>query len=288
MEYLQISEGDTIIDATLGLGGHSKAILKKIGTSGILVAFDWDVRNRKIAEKNLKSYKNKIIIGESFSHICEECKKRDIQKVKGILFDLGISSAHLDDESRGFSYRFSSDLDLRMDTRKPQTAAEVLNTFSEEDLRQLFWKYGEERQSRALSQKIVEVRNCTSITKTDHLFQIISEISKNPKKTASRVFQALRIFVNQELKEIESALPQAFEILQDKGRVAVISFHSLEDRIVKNFFREQQKNGIGRRVNNKVVTPSRSEMEHNPRSRSAKLRVFEKVKIQKNKYAREE
>ncbi len=283
VELLPLTRGATVIDATLGLGGHSQEILKKIGPTGHLIGFDWDQRNREIARENLSDFPNKTIIAAGFSHLEEESHRHGIEKVDAILFDIGISSAHLDDASRGFSYRKEGPLDMRMDTTKEICAADLVHGLPEEELAHIIWKYGEERQSRKIAKAIVERRKKESIRTTEALYQILEETCpKNPKKVASRVFQALRIAVNGELKQLESALPQALRLLKDGGRVAVISFHSLEDRIVKNFFRDTEKKGkIGKkkswqRVNKKVIIPRDVEIVSNPRSRSAKLRILEK------------
>lgn len=284
LEHLPLIPGNTVIDATLGLGGHTRSMAEKIGPSGKLIAFEWDARNREIAQKSLADLKNVTIIPRGFSSLTEECQKRGVACVDAILFDLGISSAHLDDAKRGFSYRFSSPLDMRMDTTKPQSAADLLETLPEKELADIIYQYGEERRSRQIANKIVEERKKAPLQTTDTLFAIIESVCpKNPKKTASRVFQALRIAVNKELEEIESAIPQAFEILNPEGRIAVISFHSLEDRLIKTLFREkEQKEKVGKtkpwqRVNKKVIVPQKQEQEKNPRSRSAKLRIIEKL-----------
>jgi len=284
-----LSPGAHVIDATLGLGGHAHEILKKIGPKGSLLAFEWDERNREIARQNLKHYCNIDIVPLSFSQMESECKRRGCESFDFILFDFGISSAHLDDPERGFSYRFEAPLDLRMDTSRRETAADLIAELSESDLSDLFWKLGEERRSRQIAAKICETRKQGPIRTTTDLFAILEEVCpKNPKKTASRIFQALRIAVNHELDEIEKAIPQAFDLLAPGGHIATISFHSLEDRLVKNLFREKEKNEkigkekIWQRVNKKVIIPQPNEQKDNPRSRSAKLRIIRKNKPQRN------
>lgn len=276
LDLLPIEPGSIIIDATLGLGGHSKEILKKVGKNGKLYGFDWDERNRNIAAENLKESLQCEIIPKSFSHIEEELEKRGVSQVDGILFDLGISSAHLDDASRGFSFRLSGPLDLRMDTSQGTPASYLIQNTSEFDLAKIFFEYGEERNSRKIAKTIVYERKNKKIETTDQLYAILEDISWKPKKTAARIFQALRIAVNHELEEIEKTLPQAISLLRPGGRVAVISFHSLEDRIVKQFFREKERAGHGQRINKKVIIPGTVETAENPRARSAKMRVFEK------------
>jgi 16S rRNA (cytosine1402-N4)-methyltransferase len=284
LEQLPLETGNTVIDATLGLGGHTKKMAEKIGPTGTLIAFEWDERNRALAQKHLSGLTNVTIIPTGFSCLLKECQKRNIMGVDAILFDFGISSAHLDDAKRGFSYRLSGPLDMRMNTEKPKTAADFISSSSETELADIFFHLGEERRSRQIAKKIVELRKEKPITTTNELFSIIETVCpKNPKKTASRVFQALRIAVNQELEEIASAIPQSFEILNPGGRIAVISFHSLEDRLIKTLFREKEKKEkigkqkVWQRVNKKVIIPQQKEMEENPRSRSAKLRIIEKI-----------
>lgn len=278
LEKMNFQEGETIIDATLGLGGHSSALLEKIGPRGRLFGFDWDARNREIAAQNLRHFPNAEIIPAPFSHISAEMKARGITHVDAILFDLGISSAHLDDADRGFSFRFSAPLDLRMNSEAKTTAADLLQEKSADELADIFWKYGEECYSRVIA---AEIKKNTP-TKTDELFSLLERICRNPKKSAARIFQALRIAVNDELGEIERALPQATHLLAEGGRVGVISFHSLEDRIVKNFFRQLSFTPKGevrkwQRMDKKPISPKREEVIQNPRARSARLRILQKI-----------
>lgn len=284
VEFLPLRKGAIVVDATLGLGGHAQAMLQKIGPTGKLFGFDWDARNRELAKKNLAEFENITFLPFSFSHIREELRKKGVKKVDAFLFDLGISSAHLDDAQRGFSYRFSAPLDLRMDTTKSQTAADILAEKSEQELADIFFQYGEEKGSRSIAKAICTAKKTAPIRTTTELFAIIKNVHPiTAKKTASRIFQALRIVVNGEMEEIKSALPQACEMLTDGGRIAVITFHSLEDRLVKNIFREKHmfrdKNGkkVWQRVNKHVIIPSDTETAENPRARSAKLRILEKI-----------
>lgn len=284
LENLPLPPGAVVIDATLGLGGHAKEILQKIGPTGRLLGFDWDARNRELASGNLSEFPNFTLVPYSFSHMRKQCEKQGVKQIDAILFDLGISSAHLDDETRGFSYRFDAPLDLRMDIQKKRTAADILSDSSEEELADIFWKYGEERGARTIAKAVCEQRKISPIHTTKDLFSVIETVHhKNPKKTASRIFQALRIVVNGEMEEIESAIPQAIGLLKPGGRIAVISFHSLEDRLVKNIFRErhmsrdENEKKQWQRVNKHVIIPSDTEIAENPRARSAKLRLLENV-----------
>ena len=284
LECLPLRSGATVVDATLGLGGHAAHMLRKIGNEGKLFGFEWDARNRAIAQKRLEGFPNITIIPHPFSHLKRELQNREVRTVDAFLFDLGISSAHLDDAQRGFSYRFDAPLDLRMNTTLVKTAADILAESPEEEIADIFFTYGEERGARALAKAVCEARKMSPISTTMQLFSVIESVHpKTPKKTASRVFQALRIVVNNEFEEIRQALPQACDMLSVGGRIAVISFHSLEDRIVKNIFREKHmfrdKNGkkVWQRVNKHVIIPSETEIAENPRARSAKLRILEKI-----------
>jgi 16S rRNA (cytosine1402-N4)-methyltransferase len=283
LDFFPLSRGSIVIDATLGLGGHSRSILEKIGPSGHLIAFEWDRRNRQVAENNLSKFPNVTIVPMCFSQLLPECRKLGVLCVDAVLFDLGVSSAHFDTASYGFSYRLDGPLDMRMNDDAKITAYDVLAGYSEEELLRIFREYGEERGASPIVRKIIESRKGGGVKTTMDLFRILSELCpKNPKKVASRIFQALRIEVNAELEEIQSAIPQAFSLLKTGGRIGIISFHSLEDRIVKRMFREKErserqgKHKIWQRVEKKGITPQEDEKERNPRSRSARLRIIEK------------
>lgn len=272
----------TIIDATLGLGGHTRAILETAGASVRVLAFEWDEKNRELAAANLKDFPQLEIVPASFSTMEAACAERGIASADAIVFDLGISSAHLDDAARGFSYRTEAPLDMRMNSNATLTASQLLHTLDEAELANLFFRYGEERRARQIAQKIVLRRKVAPLETTTDLYAIIqATCPQNPKKSASRVFQALRIMTNDELTEISAALPQALRLLAPGGRLAVISFHSLEDRIVKQVFRNAEVETRNmphgwRRINKKVITPDDAETIDNPRARSAKLRVLER------------
>jgi len=294
---LNLKENSIIVDATLGYGGHSSSILDRI-KKGYLFAFDQDSEAiRHSTDRLSKVGANFTIIKSNFVNMKEELNKRGIEKVDGVLFDLGVSSPQLDEAERGFSFHEDAPLDMRMDQEQKLTAYDVVNNYSKEELARIFLKYGEDKFSNNIAKKIVEYRNNKPIETTLELVEVIKtavpmkfRIDKHP---ARQIFQAIRIEVNHELDVIEPALNQAMELLNVGGRIAVITFHSLEDRLVKNIFREKCKideklKGLPnipeeylpdfKLVENKAIVPSEEELEKNPRARSSKLRVIEKVK----------
>lgn len=294
---LNLKENSIIVDATLGYGGHSSSILDRI-KKGYLFAFDQDSEAiRHSTDRLSKIGTNFTIIKSNFKNMKEELNKRGIDKVDGVLFDLGVSSPQLDDAERGFSFHEDAPLDMRMDQEQAFSAYDVVNNYSKEELARIFLKYGEDKFSNNIAKKIVEYRTTKKIETTLELVEIIKtavpmkfRIDKHP---ARQIFQAIRIEVNHELDVIEPAINQALEMLNVGGRVAVITFHSLEDRLVKNIFREKCKideklKGLPnipeeylpdfRLVENKAIVPSEEELKRNPRARSSKLRVIERVK----------
>lgn len=294
---LNLLENSVVVDATLGYGGHSSNILERI-SKGYLFAFDQDSEAIRYSTDRLSSIgTNFTIIKSNFVNMKEELEKRGINKVDAVLFDLGVSSPQLDDESRGFSFHSDARLDMRMDRDQKLSAYEVVNEYSEQDLARIFYKYGEDKFSKSVARRIVEYRKEKPIETTLELVEVIKSgvpmkyrINKHP---ARQIFQAIRIEVNHELDVIEPALSQALELLNVGGRVAVITFHSLEDRLVKNYFKEMTKiddkvKGMPnipdeylpdfKLVVNKAIIPSDSEIENNPRARSSKLRVIERIK----------
>lgn len=294
---LNLKENSIVVDATLGYGGHSSNILERVN-KGYLFAFDQDSEAIRYSTDRLnKIGTNFTIIKSNFVNMKEELNKRDINKVDAVLFDLGVSSPQLDDESRGFSFHNDARLDMRMDREQKLSAYEVVNEYSEQDLSRIFYKYGEDKFSKSIARKIVEYRKNKPIETTLELVEVIKSgvpmkyrINKHP---ARQIFQAIRIEVNHELDVIEPALSQALELLKVGGRVVVITFHSLEDRLVKNYFKEKTKvddkvKGMPnipdeylpdfKLVVNKAIIPSEEEIENNPRARSSKLRVIERIK----------
>lgn len=297
VKFLKPKEGNVFVDGTLGLGGHAEAILEKIGEKGIYVALDKDPQAIKIAKKRLNKYKNLLVYQASFDQLKEVWEKEGLGKADGILADLGVSSLQIDTEKRGFSFKKSGKLDMRMGESE-KTAADIVNEYSVEELADVFRKYGEEKFSRPIAKKIVEERSKRRLEETLELKEII--LSALPEKykhslkkdPATKVFQALRVEVNDELEALGGFLPQATSILKKGGRLAVISFHSLEDRTVKEFFKSQSKGCIcprdfpvckcGNKPGFKIITKkpiiaSEEEKLKNPRSRSAKMRVVEKI-----------
>lgn len=294
---LNLDESSVIVDATLGYGGHSSNILERI-KKGHLFAFDQDSEAiRHSTDRLNKIGTNFTIIKSNFVHLQEELNNLGVYKIDGALFDLGVSSPQLDDEERGFSFHNDAKLDMRMDRDQKLSAYEVVNNYSKEELSKIFYKYGEDKFANNIAKKIVEYRESKPIETTLELVDVIKtavpmkfRIDKHP---ARQIFQAIRIEVNHELDVIEPAINQALDMLNVGGRVAVITFHSLEDRLVKNIFKEKCKiddkiKGLPnipdeylpdfKLVYNKAISPSDEELEKNPRARSSKLRVIERIK----------
>ena len=286
IEGLNIKPDGIYVDCTFGGGGHSRAILQCLNENGKLLAFDQD----DDAKKNLPDDKRVIFIPQNFRHLQRFLRLHKINQVDGILADLGVSSYQLDEAERGFSIRFDAALDMRMDQRQTLTAADVLTNFSESQLHKMFEQYGEVTNSKTLAKIIVQQRAITTLKTISGFKQAVQAVVKgNPQKYFAQVFQALRIEVNDELGALKELLQQSITLLKPSGRIAIITFHSLEDRIVKNFFRagtfaEAEVDEVyGNKmssplllVNKKPITASEAELKLNPRSRSAKLRVAEK------------
>lgn len=298
-KYLNLKGGEVVVDATLGLGGHSEDILKSIGKTGRLIAFEQDERNLEEAKKRLRNYEKQIdFIHDNFRHLKSRIVGR-YAPIDAILFDLGLSSPHVDDASRGFSFSKEGPLDMRFDPQGDLTAEIVLNTYSEEELTKIFFEYGEEKMSRKAAREICSRRNDKKFSTTTEFGEFLEAIlprkrSKRASKThpATKIFQALRIEVNDELNVLKETLEQSIEVLKIGGRVVVISYHSLEDRIVKKFFKGLEKppateeqsiyqtfgDPIVKKLTKKPIIPTNQEIEDNPRSRSAKLRAYEKLR----------
>ena len=286
IEALNIKEDGVYVDCTFGGGGHSREILKNLGTNGKLIVFDQD----EDAKKNLPDDERVIFVPQNFRYLQRFLRLHKHAKVDGILADLGVSSHQFDTAERGFSTRFDAALDMRMDSRQTTTAATVLNSFTELQLHKMFEKYGEVTNAKTLAKTIIEQRLIKPFTTINIFKQSISAVVKgNPNKYLAQVFQALRIEVNEEMKVLEEMLEQAKTVLNKDGRVAIITFHSLEDRIVKNFFKngsieEQEADDVyGTRIENpftiitkKPIIASAKEQKLNTRSRSAKLRTAQK------------
>lgn len=275
------------VDCTFGAGGHSRAILKLLNSDGKLLVFDQD----EDAKKNLPVDERIIFVPQNFRHLQRFLKLYKYEKVNGVLADLGVSSHQLDEAERGFSTRFDAILDMRMDKRQIQTAADLIMVYSETQLHKIFEKYGEVSNSRTLAKTIVQQRMIAPVKTVNQFKQVITHVVKgNPNKYYAQVFQALRIEVNDEMGALKDMLLQSLSLLKTGGRIVVISFHSLEDRIVKNFFRDggmegQQTDMIYgtkeqpslRVITKKPIVANQDELIINPRSRSAKLRIAEKI-----------
>jgi 16S rRNA (cytosine1402-N4)-methyltransferase len=289
IEALNIRPGGVYVDCTFGGGGHGAAILQRLDGAGKLIAFDQDAD----AKNNVPDDARVIFVPHNFRHLQRFLRLHRIEAVDGILADLGVSSHQFDEAGRGFSTRFDAALDMRMDQRQELTAANLLNTYSEQQLHKLFEQYGEVTNSKTLARTIVQVRQSVPLKTIDNFKQAVSSAVKgNPNKYFAQVFQALRIEVNDELGALKEMLEQSPAALKSGGRIAIITFHSLEDRIVKVFFKkgsfeEEDENpydpfGAQREKPLQVITkkpllPGPEEIKNNPRARSAKLRVAEKV-----------
>lgn len=278
IDFLDLKPGYIIIDCTLGAAGHARRIIEKITPGGRLIGIDQDRRILEIAQERLKDFKGSFTLRqENFRNLDLVLKDLKIGEVDGLLFDLGVSSLQLESADRGFSFNFDGPLDMRMgDSGK--TAADLVNTLSKEELADIIFKFGEERYSRRIAEAITRARRVEPIKTTAQLKIIALKAmprAKNWQKIhpATRTFQALRIAVNSELDALEDGLVKGIEALRHNGKICVISFHSLEDRIVKNIFKEFAKSAVLRIVTKKPLTPKEEELRQNPRSRSAKMRV---------------
>jgi 16S rRNA (cytosine1402-N4)-methyltransferase len=286
IDGLNIQPGGIYVDCTFGGGGHSRAILKQLDESGRLIVFDQD----DDARKNLPDDSRILFVPQNFRHIQRFLRLHKITSVDGIMADLGVSSHQFDEADRGFSTRYDAALDMRMDQRQTTTAADVLKSFSESQLHKMFEQYGEVTNAKTLAKIIVQQRSVTAIKTINELKQAVHAVVKgNPQKYFAQLFQALRIEVNDEFGALKELLQQSIALLKPSARIAIITFHSLEDRIVKNFFRSgtftetevdevygNKTESPFRLVNKKPITAGAAELKLNPRSRSAKLRVAEK------------
>ncbi len=292
LHYLNFKKGGGVyIDCTLGGGGHSKAILKNIYPDGLLIGIDQDIEAIEAAKVELKNFPGKVkLVKGNFKNLEDILSDLKLEAVSGIIFDLGVSSHQLKEKERGFSFREDSHLDMRMDLAQKFDASILINRYTEKELIGVFERYGEERLSKRIARLIVIERQKKPITTTRQLADLVIRALPKTKKRkkwrihpATRVFQAIRIEVNQELKALEKGLNQAINVLEDKGRICVISYHSLEDRIVKTLFKEVKREGIAQKnyglkiLTKKPIRPSSEEVKKNPKARSAKLRVAEKI-----------
>ena len=286
VDGLNIHSDGIYVDVTFGGGGHSKEILTRIHGNGHLYSFDQDAD----AERNVVANKNFTFVCSNFRYLKNWMRYYGIEQLDGLLADLGVSSHHFDDESRGFSFRFEAPLDMRMNKRAGKTAADIVNEYDEEALANLFYLYGELKNSRRIASALVKARTEKEITTTTDFLHAVEPLFKKEreKKDMAKLFQALRIEVNHEMDALKEMLNAATSLLRPGGRLSVITYHSLEDRIVKNVMKSGNPEGkitqdfFGRidtpykLINNKVIVPNSEEQERNPRSRSAKLRIAEK------------
>ncbi len=271
LEGLQLKPGMTVIDGTVGLGGHASLMLEQIAPDGKLIGFDRDTRNLELATERLREFGERVtLVHASFADI-----RNHVTRAQAVLLDLGFSSVHVDDPARGFSFMNDGPLDMRYDIQQSLTAEEVVNSWSREELATLFRQLGEEPKAAIIAKAIFEARRRDRITSTKQLAEVIEEVVARRGKIhpATKVFQALRMIVNDELGELAKGLEAAREVLTPGGRLAVISFHSLEDRQVKLWLKEQK--GL-LSITKKPIVPGRDEVEDNPRARSAKLRLAER------------
>ena len=286
MDGLDIKPAGKYVDVTFGGGGHSREILKHLGAEGHLYSFDQD----EDAQRNIVDDDRFAFVYSNFKYLKNFMRYHGVEGVDGILADLGVSFHHFDDSERGFSFRFDAPLDMRMNKKARCTAADILATYDEKRLAQLFSLYGELRNAHRITAAIVSMRDRGGVKTTGQLLEVVSPFinRKQEKKELAQLFQALRIEVNNEMDSLRSMLQQASDMLNPGGRLVVITYHSLEDRIVKNFIKTGNVEGVVekdffgrvnaplRAVNNKVIVPTDEEVERNPRARSAKLRIAEK------------
>jgi len=297
IEYLKPEPNQNFIDCTLGGGGHAQEILKLSKPNGKLLGIDLDPEAIKASKAKLKAYQQRVfLVNDNYKNLKQIVYDNSFDKINGILLDLGLSSFELADPKRGFSFQTSAPLDMRFG-QTVLTASQIVNSYKEKQLSKIFKEYGEERYSKQIAQEIVKQRREEKISKTDQLVAIIEKVYQNkpkPKKihVATKVFQALRIEVNDEINTLKKILPICLQLLAPKGRLVVISFHSLEDKIVKQFLKQEARDCICppeipvcqcnhqtkvKILTKKVIQPTITEIKNNPRSRSAKLRVAEKI-----------
>ena len=288
VDGLEIKPDGVYIDVTFGGGGHSREILSRLGKKGHLYSFDQDAD----AEKNIVDDDRFTFVRSNFRYIKNWMRYYDVEKIDGLLADLGVSSHHLDDESRGFSFRFDAPLDMRMNKQAGKTAVDIVNDYDEEQLADIFYLYGELKNARKLAAAIVKARQAQRIATTGDLLQVTERLfpREREKKEMAKLFQALRIEVNHEMEALKEMLNGSKDLLREGGRLSVITYHSLEDRLVKNMMKagntegKVQQDFFGRteapfKPVGEVIIPDDDEQERNPRSRSAKLRIAERCKM---------
>lgn len=283
-EQIQIPSDGVIVDATIGHGGHSFLLGKALGPEAVIIGMDIDCNAVRRAQDILKTLVCKVVLCRSnFSQIREKVHSQGIEKVDFILADLGLCSAQVDDATFGLSFRTNMPLDMRIDKRLRRTAADIVNTLDEKSLADVIYQFGEDRASRRIARFIVQARRTERITTTARLAEIVCKALRRPRQSrksrihpATRTFQALRIVVNNELDNLKALLEAAPALLKSNGHIAIISYHSLEDRLVKNDFKQNEKTGTYSTVTKKPIVPTRAEINENRRARSAKLRIAQR------------
>ena len=287
VDGLKIYPAGLYVDVTYGGGGHSREIIERVGTEGMLFAFDQDAE----AEKNLIVDRRFTFIRSNFRFLKNFLRLHGVRKIDGLIADLGVSSHHFDNPERGFSFRFKSELDMRMNPNASITASDILNEYSTERLSDIFYEYGELKSARKIALLVEKYRSEKRIERVDDFLSVLEPFARREreKKIIPRAFQALRIEVNNEIDALKEMLTQALELLNPGGRIVVISYHSLEDRMVKNFFKTGNFEGVLKKdlygnpqtpfevINRRVIVPGEKELTNNPRSRSAKLRIAERL-----------
>ena len=297
IEGLNVKPDGIYVDGTLGGAGHAVEVCRKLSAKGRFIGIDQDQDAIIAASERLAAYKQATIIRSNYCYMVQELKSRGITKVDGIVLDLGVSSYQLDNEERGFTYRVDAPLDMRMDQRQSQTASDIVNGYEEKELYRIIRDYGEDKFAKNIAKHIVAAREQAPIETTGELTEIIRraipmKMQASGGHPAKRTFQAIRIELNRELDVLRDSLDGMIEMLGDGGRICIITFHSLEDRIVKTIFRKNEnpctcppdfpvcvcgKRPVGKVITRKPILPSEQEMEENPRSKSAKLRIFERT-----------
>lgn len=281
LNYFEVKKNGVYVDCTFGTGGHARAILEKL-ESGQLIAFEWDKKSAELVQGDDFFAPPKFsLINDNFANLTEHLKDFDDKEIDGFLFDLGLSSHQLFEENRGFSYRLDSPLDMRISEESSLTAMDVINKFSYEKLAKIFYWYGEERKARVIARKICYRREKEKINSTQQLVGIVAScfLRKKKKHPARKVFQALRIFINNELENLSQGLEAAIKYLAPGGKIIVISYHSLEDSRVKQLFKKYSLLGNFQIITKKPLIPSQKEINENHKSRSAKMRIIERIKI---------
>jgi 16S rRNA (cytosine1402-N4)-methyltransferase len=282
IKFLNPQSNENFIDMTVGEGGYAMAILQYTAPLGKILGIDLDEESLKVAKENLLAFENRAILKQgNYKDVDKIVKEVDILPVNGIVFDLGLGTFQIEDSSRGFSFLRDEPLKMTFDLGSEMSAEKVINESSLELLTKIFQEYGEEKNAYKIAQAIVEERKNKKITRTSELVEIIEKTvdgRRNRLHPATKIFQALRIYVNDELNNLKEGLEKSVKILDKDGRIAVVSYHSLEDRLVKKFYKEKEKEGVLKIITKKPITPTKVEILNNRRSRSAKLRVAQKIK----------